>query len=136
MMILFIFFFSDFTNVHQLCFGFRFGLHNRYDSYYEVCEFRRTGINAFMLELYVFIFIYWWFLDILGLDWLVVNKKMAPQWFLKLKIWCSLMSIFGLLSLSYVYMNFDEKIKDKKDIYKRFLEANQERLNIKIKTPS
>lgn len=75
-------------------------------------------------------------LDILMMDQYVTKNKIAPKWFWSLKIWCTLFSISGLLTTFYLYLRFDDKIKEKKDIFKRFLEANQSRLNIKIKNSS
>jgi len=70
---------------------------------------------------------------VLALDNYVVKNNIAPKWFLKIKIWCALISIIGIANLFVLFMNFDEQVKEKNDVYKRFLQKNQERLHIKLK---
>lgn len=58
------------------------------------------------------------FIDFLLMDKYVVNKKIAPVWFLKLKIWIALFSALGILSINNVITNFEEKIKRNNPIAK------------------
>lgn len=67
------------------------------------------------------------------MDSYVAKNKIAPIWFKKLKLWCSLLSVFGILNLLYVFQAFNEQTIDKRDVYRRFLQTNQERLQIKLK---
>lgn len=71
-------------------------------------------------------------LDVLSLDNYVVKNKIAPKWFFKIKVLCSLLSVIGLGSLIAVFANHEEKVREKKNAYKRFLEGNQAGINIKL----
>lgn len=67
------------------------------------------------------------------MDFVVVEKKVAPQWLLKLKAGVLLLSIAGIVGMYVLLAVMREEFVEKGNIYQRFLENHKERLNIKLK---
>lgn len=72
-------------------------------------------------------------IDIFAMDYVAVEKKIAPKWLVKLKTGVLFFSVAGIAGIYLLFALFREKFVEKNNIYQRFLENHQQRLNIKLK---